>query len=287
MDKKYGAYVCTGCGIGDTLDTEALCELAGSEMNMECKTHQAFCSAEGRALIQGDIDGGVNTLVVAACSPRVMQNEFDFGDETITIRANLREQVVWSKGEDADPEYLQEEASDYIRMACTQAQKSELPDPFTLETINKRILVMGGGVAGLTAAKEAAATGYDVTLVEKSDILGGKAVNWRQSFPTKAPWTDMEAPIVNDLIQAVQDAANIEVKTSTEVARIYGSPGDYSVSLKESGTSSEWDAPAKVGVDEQDAIDKGQMEDPNAGLKHYMDNNPDAEKYGAVILATG
>ncbi|MCK5307974.1 MAG: FAD-dependent oxidoreductase, partial [Zetaproteobacteria bacterium] len=153
--------------------------------------------------------------------------------------------------------------------------------------MNKRILVMGGGIAGLTAAKEAAATGYEVTLVEKADILGGKAVNWRQSFPTKAPWADMEAPIVNDLIQAVQDGENIEVKTSTEVARIFGSPGDYAVSFKESGTASEWDAPAKVGVDEQDAIDKGTMEDPNAGLKHYMDDNPAAEKFGAVVLATG
>jgi quinone-modifying oxidoreductase subunit QmoB len=288
MDKKYGAYVCTGCGIGDTLDTEALCEVASSEMNMACKTHQALCSAEGRALIEGDInENGVNTVVIGACSPRVMEAEFDFGDDKITIRANLREQVVWSKGEDADPEYLQEEGSDYIRMACTQAQKSELPEPFTLETTNKRILVMGGGIAGLTAAKEAAATGYEVTLVEKADILGGKAVNWRQSFPTKAPWADMEAPIVNDLIQAVQDADNITVKTATEVARIFGAPGNYDVSFKEGGIKSEWDAPAKVAVDEQDAIDKGEKEDPNAGLKHYMDDNPDAEKFGAVVLATG
>ena len=125
MDKKYGAYVCTGCGIGDTLDAEALCEVALSEMNMGCKTHEALCSADGRALIEGDINNdGVNTVVVAACSLRVMQDEFNFGDDKITIRANLREQVVWSKGDDADPEYLQEEASDYIRMACTQAQKT-------------------------------------------------------------------------------------------------------------------------------------------------------------------
>ncbi len=287
MDKKYGAYICTGCGIGDTLDIEALTTVASSEMGMECKTHQAFCSADGRALIESDINDGVNTVVVAACSPRVMQNEFNFGDDKITIRANIREQVVWSKGEDADPEYLQEEASDYIRMGCTQAKKSELPEPYTLETVNKRILVMGGGVAGLTAAKEAAATGYEVTLVEKSEVLGGKAVNWRQSFPTKAPWTDMEAPIVNDLIQAVQDADNITVKTGTEVARIYGAPGNYKVTFKEGGTKSEWDAPAKVTVDQQDAIDKGTMEDPNAGLKHYMAENPDAEGFGAVVLATG
>ncbi|MDH3391102.1 MAG: hydrogenase iron-sulfur subunit [Desulfobulbaceae bacterium] len=287
MDKKYSAYICTGCGIGDTLDIEALSKVASSEMSMECKTHQAFCSADGRALIEGDINDGVNTVVVVACSPRVMLDEFNFGDDKITIRANIREQVVWSKGEDADPEYLQEAASDYIRMGCTQAKKSELPERFALETTNKRILVMGGGIAGLTAAKEAAATGYEVTLVEKADILGGKAINWRQSFPTKSPWTDMETPIVNDLIQAVQDADNITVKTGTEVARIFGSPGDYSVTFKEGGTKGEWDAPAKVGVDQQDAIDKGTMEDPNAGIKHYMAVNPDAEKYGAVVLATG
>lgn len=287
MDKKYGAYICTGCGIGDTLDIEALSKVAGSEMKMECKTHHAFCSADGRALIESDINDGVNTVVVAACSPRVMQDEFNFGDDKITIRANIREQVVWSKGEDAKADFLQEAASDYLRMACTQAKKTELPEPFALETINKRILVMGGGVAGLTAAKEAAATGYEVTLVEKSDILGGKAVNWRHSFPTRSPWTDMETPVVNDLIQAVQDADNITVKTGTEVARIFGAPGNYSVTFKEGGTKNEWDAPAKVGVDEQDAIDKGTMQDPNAGIKHYMAVNPDAEKYGAVVLATG
>jgi quinone-modifying oxidoreductase subunit QmoB len=288
MDKKYSAYLCTGCGIGDAVDIEVVSGVVSGEMNMECKVHQALCSADGRALIEGDInDNGVNTVVIGACSPRVMQDEFDFGDDKITIRANIREQVAWSNPEDADKEYVEEQASDYMRMGCTQAQKSELPEPFELETVNKRILVMGGGIAGLTAAKEAAAAGYEVTLVEKSDKLGGKAVNWRQSFPTKAPWTDMETPIVNDLIQAVQDADNITVKTATEVARVFGAPGNYSVTFKEGGTISEWDAPAKVSVDEQDAIDKGTMEDPNAGLKHYMDENPDAEKFGSVVVATG
>ena len=288
MDKKYGAYICTGCGIGDTLDIEALSKVASSEMGMNCKTHQALCSADGRALIEKDMnDDGVNTVVVAACSPRVMLDEFNFGDDKITIRANIREGVVWSKAEDADPEFLQEAASDYMRMACPRAKKSDLPVSFQLEAINKRILVMGGGVAGLTAAKEAAATGYEVTLVEKADMLGGKAANWRKSFPTKAPWTDMEPSIVNDLIQAVQDSDKITVKTGTEVARISGAPGNFTVTLKAAGSKGEWDAPARVTVDQQDAIAKGTMEDPNTGLKNYMAANPDGEKFGAVVLATG
>jgi quinone-modifying oxidoreductase subunit QmoB len=174
-----------------------------------------------------------------------------------------------------------------MRMACTQAQKSDLPEPYQLETVNRRILVMGGGIAGLTAAKEAAAAGYEVILAEKADVLGGKAVNWRKSFPTIAPWTDMETPIVNDLIQAVQDSDKITVKTDTEVARISGAPGNYTVTLKQTGTKGEWDAPARVTVDQQDAIEKGTMEDPNAGLINYMKDNPEGEKVGAVIVATG
>ena len=76
MDKVYGAYLCTGCGIGDALDVDALKETA-SEAGMEMQDHACLCGAEGRALIENDIAGnGVNTIVVCACSPRVMQKEF-------------------------------------------------------------------------------------------------------------------------------------------------------------------------------------------------------------------
>ena len=296
MDKKYCAYLCSGCGIGDALDMEALTEVVTGEMSMECKTHECLCSAEGRDIIENDISGGeVNTIVVGACSPRVMKREFDFGDDKITVRANLREQVVWSEVKPAEgeepsseaAEYLQETAADYLRMACTRAQKTELPEPFQLETMSKRILVMGGGFAGLTAAKEAAAAGYEVTLIEKSAALGGQAINWRKSFPTKAPWRDLEENPVEDLIAAVEADDKITVKTNTEVARIAGAPGDFKVSLKVPGTITEWDAPAKVTSEERDQIDKGELEDPNASLKNYMALDENAELHGAVVLATG
>ncbi len=287
MDKNIRAYICTGCGIGEALDIEALSEVVSGEMSTECKTHEALCSAAGRAMIDGDINEGVNTVVIGACSPRVMQDEFNFGDDKISVRANLRENVVWCAGEDADAEYVQEQAADYMRMACTQADKTELPEAFQLESINKRILVMGGGIAGLTAALEAADAGYEVEIVEKSDALGGKAVNWRKQLPTRAPWNDLEEPSIGDLIKQVESHSNIVVKTGTEVARISGEPGEYLATFKASGTKSEWDAPAKVGVDEQDLIDKGEMEDPNAGLQHYMAANEAGEKFGSVVLATG
>jgi len=295
MDKKYCAYLCSGCGIGDALDMEALSEVVTGEMSMECKTSECLCNSDGRALIEQDIADGVNTIVVGACSPRVMQNEFEFGEDKITVRANLREQVVWTEikpGEEEEPEadaeeWLMETAGDYMRMACTRAQKTELPEEYLLESLSRKILVMGGGIAGLTAAKEAAAAGYEVTLVEKEDVLGGKALNWRKSFPTGAPWTDLEVSPVADLVAAVEAESKITVKTNTEVARIAGGPGAFKVSMKAAGETTEWDAPAKVTTEEKEQIEKGEMDDPNVGLQDYMADDPNAEIHGAVVLATG
>lgn len=294
MDKKYGAYICTGCGIGDALDVESLVS-AAAENGMPAKTHEALCGAAGRALIQADIDNdGVNAVVVCACSPRVMKEEFNFGDDKYTVRGNIREGAAWcveavsdSRSADAVREFATEKAQDYVRMACVQAKKGDLPEPYKLETINRKILVMGGGIAGMTAALEASKAGYEVTIIEAQGKLGGKALGWRKQFPTSAPWTDLEEPTVQAMIDAVQSDSNIIVKTSCEVARIAGFPGDFKASLKDAGTKSEWDAPAKVGVDDQDRIAKGQMEDPNAGLKPYMEADPSAQTFGAVVLATG
>ena len=295
MDKKYCAYICSGCGIGDALDIDALQAVVTKEMSMECKTHAYLCGAEGRALIEADVAAGVNTVVVGACSPRVMTKEFSFGEDKITVRANLREQVVWAETKPAEGKephkeakaFLNETAADYMRMACTRAKKTELPEPYKLETLNKTILVMGGGIAGLTAAKEAASAGYDVLLVEKENELGGRAKGWRKAFPSKHPWTSLEENPVAALVAEVTGISAIKVLTGKEIARIAGAPGNFKISIKDAGSKSEWDAPVKVGVDEQDLIAKGEKPNPNEGLQVYTATDPNALVVGAVVLATG
>jgi quinone-modifying oxidoreductase subunit QmoB len=290
MDKVYGGYLCTGCGIGEVLDIEALKSTASSA-GIPMQDFPCMCGAEGRALIEKDIaDKGVNTIVVCACSPRVMQNEFNFGENTITVRGNIREQVAWIGGKKESGEvddFLQEIGQDNVRMAVVRAQKTQKPEPYKLDAINKRILVMGGGIAGLTAAREASKAGYEVTIVEKEGVLGGKANGWRKQFPTSYPYTALEDNSISKMIAAVQSDSRITVKTSSEVARIAGAPGAYNVTIKAVGTKSEWDAPAKVTVDEQEKIDKGEVPDPNAGLQKYTEKNPAGETFGAVVLATG
>ncbi|HBT96368.1 MAG TPA: heterodisulfide reductase subunit A [Desulfobulbaceae bacterium] len=295
MDKKYCAYICSGCGIGDALDVDGLVSMVGKEMSMDCKKHNFLCGEEGRKMIAADVEGGVNTVIIGACSQRVMTKEFNFGPQTITIRANLREQVIWSEmkpeeGKEPHKEakaFLNEAAADYMRMACTRAEKTELPEPYKLENMSKTIMVMGGGIAGLTAAKEAAASGYQVILVEKENVLGGKALGWRKSFPSQYPWVDLEENPVAAMLASVTGNANIQIKTGTEVARIAGAPGAFRVSFKAAGSASEWDAPVKVGVDEQDMITKGEKEDPNKGLQPYTAVDANAVMVGAVVLATG
>ncbi|WP_319549933.1 hydrogenase iron-sulfur subunit [Desulfogranum marinum] len=295
MDKVYGAYLCTGCGIGDVLDVDGLKE-AASETGIEMKEHACLCGAGGRSFIEQDIaDNGVNTIVVCACSPRVMQDEFNFGEDTITVRGNLREHVAWTVGEPEEgeeaseevDEFIQEMGEDYVRMAVTRAKKTEKPEPYLMETLSKKILVMGGGIAGITAASEAAKAGYEVTIVEKEAVIGGKALGWRKMFPTAYPYAELEAPNIEQMIADVQSNGKITIKTGAEVARIGGSPGAFNVTIKDAGVDSEWDAPEKVTVDEQEKIDKGELEDPNDGLVKYTELNPNGEMFGAVVLATG
>ena len=95
MDKKYGVYICTGCGIGDALDIEALSAVAEEE-GWPVQTHPLLCGKDGAALIQKDVDENTaNILVIAACSRRVNYDVFKF-EGCIVDRVNLREQVVWS-----------------------------------------------------------------------------------------------------------------------------------------------------------------------------------------------
>jgi hypothetical protein len=99
MDKKYGVYICTGCGIGDALDIEALSGVAGEE-GFPVQTHPFLCSQAGVDIIKKDTEEkGINTMVIAACSRRVNFDTFRF-DGCIVERVNLREGVVWSHPRD-------------------------------------------------------------------------------------------------------------------------------------------------------------------------------------------
>ncbi len=236
MDKKTALYICTGCGIGDSLDIEPLKEIASDDYNIPViKDHPFFCGPEGVELIKQDIESeGVNTIVIAACSGRVNYDVFNFGADKIVERVNIREHVAWSQPpKEEDTQML---AEDYIRIGCSKAKDTKPPEPYQAEEeFSKDILVVGGGIAGMTAALEAAKAGYQAVLVEKEDRLGGFLTKMKKRITL--PYKELSETGAEDLIQAVEDEPKIKVYTSASVEKISGAPGLFSVEIKSNGSS--------------------------------------------------
>jgi quinone-modifying oxidoreductase subunit QmoB len=235
MDKKLGVYLCSGCSIGDSLEIDALEKIAtGTYHASVCKKHAFLCDNEGVQLIKKDIESeGINTVVIGACSPRVNYDIFRFGDNIILERVNLREHVVWcQKPKDEDTQML---AEDYLRMGIVKAQKSDLPQPFIAENLSAVILVVGGGISGMTTALEAANTGSEVVLVEKNQHLGGWAKKMHRQYPKHEPYQELKPTGIPELEKEVRDHKKITVYTATEIEKISGEPGIFDVTLKQDG----------------------------------------------------
>ncbi|MEW6647031.1 MAG: hydrogenase iron-sulfur subunit [Pseudomonadota bacterium] len=236
---KIGAYICQGCGIGDRLDTAQLASVAKREGKAaEAREHAFLCNAEGVKMIQDDIAAGVTHVVIAACSRRAKTEAFSFDGVAIS-RANLREGVIWVRPDTPEAaETTQEMADDYVRMACAEAKYMKMPSASGEQGLVRDILVVGGGISGMTAALEAAKTGYKVELVEKTGALGGVAAQMFKKYPDKAPYNVLADNTTGAMIDAVNANSSITVHLNTTVAKTDGAPGRFAVTLAtESGAS--------------------------------------------------
>lgn len=300
MNKKYGVYICTGCGIGEALDVDKLSGVPKEEGVGIVKTHPFLCSKEGVEVLKQDIaDQGVNSLVIGACSRRVNFDIFRF-DGCIVDRVNLREQVVWThpstKNTEGNIDHIQMMAEDYLKMGVIKIQKITLPEPYKLDAFCRKILVIGGGIAGISAALDAAKAGYEVTIVEKEGSIGGYAAKVRKQLPIENPFENIIPPIISDKIKELESFSTITVKTNTVVARIAGQPGDFTVTLKKPGEKIEFDVPfplpPEMKVDESGKeFEKDKLnelyKEYNQGRVDILTFDPNGEKFGAVILAAG
>ncbi len=238
MEKKIAVYICTGCGIGDALDIDALSKVATGEYKVPiCKTDGHLCGPDGVNLIKQDIDGeGVDTIVIAGCSSRVNTDVFNFGPDKIVERVNLREQVIWCQP--ANDEDTQMMAEDYMRMGLAKQKNMNIPEPYQVENFSRDILVVGGGLAGLTAALETAKAGYRTVLVEKEAELGGYVGKMYKQVPLKPPFTDLEENCIPSLVKAVEDAG-VKVYKSATIEKTAGAPGMFDVTIKQEGGTAE------------------------------------------------
>jgi quinone-modifying oxidoreductase subunit QmoB len=237
---KVGAYICKGCGLGERLDCGQLATIAEREGKANLvREHDFLCNAEGVAMIQNDIDNeGVNKVMIAACSRRAKTEAFNFESVAIT-RANLREGVIWARPDtDEARETTQDMAADYVRMGCSEIKYMKLPHVNAEAASNDQLLVVGGGVVGMTAALEASAAGYPVTLVEKSGQLGGSAAFEFKRIPEHMPYADPEDTGVADMTAKIEADSNITVHLNSTITKTSGAPGRFSADIStESGST--------------------------------------------------
>ena len=237
-DNKYAAYLCAGCGLGGALDLGQTEKIALKEGKLHvAKRHKFLCSAAG---VQNDPrryrQEGVTHVMIAACSRRSKTEAFHFPTVAMS-RANLREGVLWVVAEGSEhDEVRQEMADDYVRMGCAELKKMKVPAGNPDAATNKRLLVVGGGMSGLTAAFEAAETGYEVVIVEKQRVLGGWAARMWKRVPFHEPYAEPQDTGLADLLAKVTAHPRIRVHLNATIAETAGAPGRFVVKVaQESG----------------------------------------------------
>jgi heterodisulfide reductase subunit A len=230
---RIGVYVChCGLNIAGSVDCEEVAKFAATLPHVVLAQDNRYtCSDQGQEGIKKDIkEHRLNRVVVASCSPRLHEPTFrktceDAGlNKYLFEMANIREHCSWVHL--YDRESATEKAKDLVKMAVA---KVTLLQPATeLEVpINRRALVIGGGVAGIQAALDLADTGYKVYLVEKEPSIGGMMARIDKTFPTMDCSICILAPKMSD----AGHHTNIELMANSEVAEVKGYIGNFHVKV--------------------------------------------------------
>ncbi|MGC8719826.1 MAG: FAD-dependent oxidoreductase [Thermodesulforhabdaceae bacterium] len=232
-EPRIGVFVChCGINIAGVVDVKAVAEYASTLPNVVYATNCMFaCSTDQQIEIKKAIDQyRLNRIVVASCTPRTHEPLFrntlrEAGlNPYLFEQANIREHVSWVHQN--EPEKATQKAKEVVRMAVARARLLE-PLYDTSYEVVQRGLVIGGGLAGLTAAHELARQGFEVVLVEKTDKLGGLAKSLYETetgFPVSR--------YVESLIQTVESDGNIKILLNSEVIEVKGTCGRFTAFVR-------------------------------------------------------
>ncbi|MGP8337250.1 MAG: CoB-CoM heterodisulfide reductase HdrA2 [Methanosarcinaceae archaeon] len=228
---RIGVYIChCGLNIANVINITILREKVEKLADVSIVTDiQFMCSDSGQESIVKDIkEHDIDRVVVAACSPRLHEQTFKKVLEKAGLNshlleiANIREQDSWVHMD--NPRMATQKAFDLVKMGVARAR---LLEPLKSKTIkiNKDVLVIGGGVAGIEAALNLADSGFHVYMVEKESTIGGKMALLNEVFPTNDCSICVLAPKMTD----VQNHSDIDLFTFSEITKITGSIGNFQV----------------------------------------------------------
>ena len=246
---RIGVFVChCGSNIEGTVDTAAVARAALSfpEVVLAEDTMYA-CSEPGQHSIVESIRlKNLNGVVVASCSPRMHEATFRRTVERAGLNrylfemANIREHVSWI-GKDREANTVK--AIELVRMAVEKLRCDEPLHPNRFD-INKRVMIVGGGVAGIQAALDCAEGGLEVVLVEREPTIGGKMAKLDKTFPT----VDCSSCILGPKMVDVAQHPNIKLMAYSEVQQVSGYVGNFQVEVRRKATYVDWDKCTGCGV---------------------------------------
>ncbi|MFZ2447227.1 MAG: FAD-dependent oxidoreductase [Syntrophobacteraceae bacterium] len=233
-EARIGVFVChCGSNIAGYLDCVELTKYAETLPNVVyAKNNLYTCSESGIAEIKAAIKAhGLTRVVVSSCSPRTHMPLFKSAcaeaglNQYLFEMANIRDQCSWVHMQEKD--LAQAKAKDLIRMAVAKAGLLE-PQEDIESSLVKKAMVLGGGIAGLSAATALADMGNEVFLVEREAELGGLLRRINRVGPSGEKASD----IVAGMVEQVKKNPNIKVLLGTELSGVGGVVGNYEISLK-------------------------------------------------------
>jgi len=236
---RIGVFVChCGFNIGGVIDVPAVAEYAKTLPNVVCAEQDLYmCSSAGLNLIKECMEKhNLNRVIVASCTPATHEPLFRKTCEEAGLNkylfemVNIREHSSWVHMH--YPKEATEKAKDLIRMAVAKATYLEPQIEPELE-INPSALVIGGGIAGMTAAMSLARQGFTVHLAEKEAELGGMLRYLHKLQPTERDASE----VLREAVIAVKANTSIHLHVSTLVKEIDGFIGNFNVMLQKGGSS--------------------------------------------------
>ena len=230
---KIGVFVCRcGTNIAGVVDVPAVAEYAATLPYVDYTADNLYsCSQDSQETMAKIIkEEGLNRVVVAACTPKTHEALFM---ETMTSAglnkylfemANIRNHNSWVHKN--DPELATEKAKDLVRMAVSKVALMQPLEEAQLD-INQTAMVVGGGIAGMSAARSLARQGYDTHIIEKGAQLGGQA---NKLFKTVIG-EDIQKQLA-ELVSDVEGQTNIQVHLNTELKMVEGFVGNFKATLE-------------------------------------------------------
>jgi len=233
LQPRIGVFVChCGINIGSVVDVPSTAEYAGTlPFVVYAEDNLYTCSQDTQDHIREKIaEHDLNRVVVASCSPRTHEPLFQQTLREAGLNphlfemANIRDQCSWIHR--SQPAEATEKAKDLVRMAVAKVALVE-PLAAALLDVTPSALVIGGGLAGMTAAIAIADQRFEVTLVEREKKLGGNLTNLHSTLDQP----DIQA-YLEQLISNVQRHKNINVYTNTKLENVEGFVGNFESTLK-------------------------------------------------------